>query len=242
MREDIPRLCLLSMGVTLGVLYLARVAKPHVVAAGVLTTTYLGAAYWVSSGKSWFATSKKRAWVLSLAIALPLGPASLAYDVYLMVTGKLWKPEAYFESHPAADAAATAFLSFLVLDSVVGNRQYREQFGLVEGWLHHVGYTLVCVEGLRGPFTTGLLSSMNIEVTTIILSIGRIWPEHRSDVLFGVAFFLIRIVWCVYVMLIVMRAPNLRWIVPAFISTAILMHVHWFRKWCLGQWRRRHVD
>lgn len=89
---------------------------------------------------------------------------------------------------------------------------------------------------LNSHFTCGFCLFLPMEFPTWILAVGSIYPERRSDLLFGVCFFATRILYHAMLLQRLLRirdAPVPVWI-PA--SLAFALHCYWFALW----YARRH--
>ncbi|KAG0072851.1 hypothetical protein BGZ89_002438 [Linnemannia elongata] len=88
------------------------------------------------------------------------------------------------------------FVSYLICDLVLGCVYYRDFVDPLSGWAHHLFYLGVMSRATaQGNISTLFAMGTPIEVSTIFLATGHIFPTLRSDVVFATSFFLARIVY-----------------------------------------------
>lgn len=168
---------------------------------------------------------------------------STAFTVPHLWDGTLCLPTFVYGDAPDYSVrATTAFLAFLACDTTFGVTNYAAYFEPIAGWAHHIAYALLFSFAIVGGFTNAVATALPLELTTIILGLGHIWPALRADIPFGVSFFVLRIVYHAYVTTQYVGARGSReskypalWV---FMSLALVLHVHWFHGWVKQQRRR----
>ncbi|KAG0356718.1 hypothetical protein BG005_004330 [Podila minutissima] len=80
------------------------------------------------------------------------------------------------------------------MDIVVGLIYYREKITFLSGYFHHALHLLMCAIAFHCNTIDNLAIFLLVEVPTSILALGFMFPHLRNDKLFGVLFFVIRIV------------------------------------------------
>ncbi|KAF9561108.1 hypothetical protein EC968_005849 [Mortierella alpina] len=129
------------------------------------------------------------------------------------------------------------FISYLLCDLLLGMIYYRTYLDPLSGWFHHLAY-LAVVSSATSQRNVSTLFAIGtpIEVSTIFLASGHIFPHLRSDVLFAVSFFLSRIVYPVVLLpeLYLNVESRLCWKVAV---VALMVHIHWFHKFIQQQLR-----
>ncbi|KAG0353892.1 hypothetical protein BC939DRAFT_505259 [Gamsiella multidivaricata] len=129
------------------------------------------------------------------------------------------------------------FVSYLICDLVLGMVYYRAYLDPLSGWAHHLGYLAVVSNAtLQKNVSTLFAMGTPIEVSTIFLASGHIFPMLRSDLLFATSFFLSRILYPIVLLpeLYLNVESRLCWKVALM---ALAVHVHWFRKFVQQQIR-----
>ena len=180
-------------------------------------------------------TPKRAAWVLTLLTAWLIAPCSFPYvrDYFWN-----WDEAANFTADPLSRFLVTFFLTFLVMDIVRCQLHYKNEMGFVEGWFHHSCYLGFFGWLLYEGWTVGILTTMPLEVPTVVLATGRVFPGLRQDLLFGISFLIFRIVYhsfLLYRWYHMVSPPTRLWPYPAFI---LLLHFYWFHGWVKGQLKR----
>ncbi|KAF9408243.1 hypothetical protein BGZ94_002384 [Podila epigama] len=136
-----------------------------------------------------------------------------------------------------AIAYSAYFVSYLLCDLVLGLIYYRAYLDLLSGWLHHLGY-LVVVSALTQQQHISTLFALGtpIELPTIFLAAGHIFPHLRNDILFATSFLLVRIIYPIVMLpeLYLNVEARLCWKVAVM---ALLVHLHWFKKFVQQQKR-----
>jgi len=96
-------------------------------------------------------------------------------------------------------AATRFFQSYLVVDLAMGLVYYRSQVGLLTGWIHHTMYIGIVEFAIRRSWTHIFCLCAAMEVPTFFLGFMTLHPALRSNIAFGVAFFLTRILFHVVI-------------------------------------------
>lgn len=208
----------------------------------VASTAYFSTIFFASRQLECFSRPKARAWIITVACALPVGITSSIYTFIHARNGFLLDMKTFIYGEPSnySTGVVLSFLAFLATDTAFGMASYRAQFDPVAGWFHHIAYSIFFASALRYKFANGLASAMPLELTTIVLGLGHIWPQLRADLLFGVSFILLRIIYHGFmtVAYFTMRAD----VTPASNVWSVMLlafglHLHWFVGW-LKQQRR----
>lgn len=112
-------------------------------------------------------------------------------------------------------------------------KYYREHIQLTSGWIHHFAYLGLMAWALHSHFTCGFCLFLPMELPTFVLAFGTIWPERRSDLLFGASFFATRICYHFLLLQRLLRIQDAR--VPVWIPTvlAFALHSYWMVLWCV---------
>ncbi|KAI1320211.1 hypothetical protein EDD11_001816 [Mortierella claussenii] len=129
------------------------------------------------------------------------------------------------------------FVSYLICDLMLGMVHYRAYLDPLSGWAHHLGYMgVISTATLQKSVPAFMAMGAPIEVSTIFLASGHIFPKLRSDILFATTFFLSRIVYPIVLL------PELYLNVESrlglkVVLMALMVHIHWFRKFVQQQMR-----
>ena len=184
-----------------------------------------------------YRTDRQRAWILTLLSALVTGfgasPLFMEF-VSLPPDGNISQIPGL--NGPNANAVSIFFMGYLFADLSLGMAHYPRQIHPVSGWIHHTGYLLVILNGLKYEFPGAFLCFASIlEIPTICLALGHINKAWRQDYLFGFLFFVTRILLHAYVVhhAFVTYQSNY-WMVTAI---PYPIHVWWFINWLRQQMR-----
>mmetsp|Transcript_38539 Transcript_38539/g.95351 ORF Transcript_38539/g.95351 Transcript_38539/m.95351 type:complete len:246 (-) Transcript_38539:84-821(-) len=199
---------------------------------------YFAAAFRLSRRFGFFEKVRSRAWVLTLACASPLGPFGCYRAASMAMAGTLFEQSAHFSADPVSRAATAVFVAFLVCDTLWGLRNYQSQFELVAGWIHHAVYLVFFALCLRWQITAAVAITFPLEITTIVLAAGHLFPELRSDWLFGASFLLFRLAYHAMMLGFYYKMEDPLVTVWPFMAAVLLLHLHWFRSWAKGMARR----
>lgn len=124
------------------------------------------------------------------------------------------------------------FCTYLLIDTIYMILYYKSVSNF-QSWLHHIGYFVAMGGSLYCECPMIFLSFMPIEFSTIFLGSGHIWPNARQDLLFGVSFFLLRVLY--HGLLISFLLINYVHINYIFFTLGAcgswLMHLQWFGIW-----------
>ncbi|KAG0338419.1 hypothetical protein BG000_004004 [Podila horticola] len=109
-------------------------------------------------------------------------------------------PRLFFDAtfSPVRDAltewAVLVLASYLVMDLTLGRRYYRERISFVGGYVHHSMYLYICCVALYTDYTVGMVLFFFDEIPTAVLGTGFVFPQLRHDTLFGLVYFVTRMV------------------------------------------------
>ena len=105
--------------------------------------------------------------------------------------------------------------------------------------MHHVFYLGVLAWALISHFTLGFCLFLPLEIPTFILAVGSLYPQRRSDWLFGLTFFITRICYHLLLFVLVREIRNPRLPLWVVVAVTFWLHVYWFVMWAKGWARRR---
>ena len=104
--------------------------------------------------------------------------------------------------------------------------------------MHHIFYLGVLAWALSSHFTLGFCLFLPLEIPTFILAVGSLYPQRRSDWLFGLTFFITRICYHLLLFLLVWEIKDPRLPVWVVVAVTFLLHVYWFVLWVKGAVKR----
>ena len=128
------------------------------------------------------------------------------------------------------------FCTYMVLDTIYMYRYYYNISNAVS-WIHHIGYAIVMASTLffTPPCPMIFVVFFPLEISTIFLAVGNIWPYAKQDILFGVTFFMFRVVYhgalVAYLFYNFTSIPPYKSFYAIGASMSWFMHCHWFVNW-----------
>jgi hypothetical protein len=176
---------------------------------------------------------KQKSWVflLGASILFVLGGIPILINFFKSISTNTYKE--YFQNLYNNESSLHRiitlwFISSLFLDCVIGMVDYPGKFS----WFHHIFYIFNGLFALyyKGTSLAFLLSP--IEIPTLIYAIGNMFPNLRSNLLFGTTMILFRILYEVIIYIYLMATPNMpKMYISSVFFTTIILHINWIYKW-----------
>lgn len=189
--------------------------------------------------KGFFPTDKARAWIITLAASFGLSILSTIYvvDAYNM-HGIHWPSEYIHGEDQLCRVGVLFFVAVNVMDLTMGSIFYPKYLDPLSAWFHHFAYLIFAFCLLAHHYARGLLICFFMEYPTFVLALGSLLPQFRMDLLFGVLFFLTRILYNMFliVSLYIAAPEGLIW---KICTATICLHFFWFYKWIVGFTKKR---
>ncbi len=125
-----------------------------------------------------------------------------------------------------------------VIDLAFGLVFYRKQLGLITAYFHHSVFIWMMVAATTGnggfltvtPFAPAFTAMLIEEFPTFLLALGSVFPSMRSDLGFGVSFFLLRIALHVCYLAYGVFSGIDKPVIGLYVLT-LVMHLNWFYAW-----------
>ena len=139
------------------------------------------------------------------------------------------------------------FCTYLLLDTIYMYLYYYKISNIVS-WIHHVGYNVVMATTMltSPPCPMIFVAFFPLEISTIFLASGSIWPHSRQDFLFGLTFFLFRVVYhgalVAFLFYNFAYIPSYRGYYAIGASMSWFMHCKWFCNWFTKYMRKSFVQ
>lgn len=184
----------------------------------------------------WGAGNRKRqAWTINLLNSFTLSVCGVMDFIYVERNG-LWTYDFIYSDERYARTIVIFFTAVNTLDLLLGWFYYREHLHPLTTIVHHTYFIVVLVGMLGVHHISGLVLTFIMEIPTFILTVGTIWPQYRSDLWFGVTFFIFRIGFHLYM---IYRLAQLHsgFILMFFIGTFPL-HLFWGYRLLLGYYKK----
>ena len=119
-------------------------------------------------------------------------------------------------------------MAYFLMDCVVGRKEYNKYLMSLSGYIHHIIYIIVSFVCIKLNIILPYMLFFIEELPTLILSLGKFNNNFRSDKLFGLTFFLTRIVYHIF---LIMMTYNYHIIIPILGTLALGVHGYWFKNW-----------
>ncbi|KAI8925916.1 hypothetical protein BC831DRAFT_550258 [Entophlyctis helioformis] len=195
--------------------------------------------------------TRQQGWLLTLMVSALVTVLSLPFvgDVVTEVVDAVWSAVGGAGYSPlerttvAADGQASlripgVFLSFLLMDVVVGSLVYPRHVQLLTGYVHHAVYAGLIIDLMRHRIAFVLCPMGLMELPTFLLALGNVVAPLRAQLHlpFGVCFVVTRLVFHAVLVWRVVRATAGQrfWI---YVACTLPLHVWWFRGWLVQRSR-----
>lgn len=126
-----------------------------------------------------------------------------------------------------ARVSVLLFMSYLLVDLVLGTMYYKNYMTWLVGYVHHTIYMILCWSYFL-PYHASVSALFFVEeIPTFILNIAKLNPQYRHDLMFGTMFFVWRIF---YHSIMTLHFANNQVIFWSGV-TAFPLHLHLFVQW-----------
>lgn len=141
------------------------------------------------------------------------------------------------EEQQLARCLAIFFISYCIMDLVIGWFEYEQEIDYTDGWVHHVFYIFLLLWLLHNNQTAWFACAMIEELPTVVLGCWRVRSSSAKEELpgaFGLAFFLTRIAFH-----LALTYKSYQISLVGFVCSLLLLnqHIRWFHKWAVGHLR-----
>jgi hypothetical protein len=171
---------------------------------------------------------KRKAWLLSVLCSLGMSLGSLPYVYQLAMEHGFVTAGMVYADERLSVFVMAYFMTFLVLDIVIGVQHYPKEIGFLTGWFHHTLYMGMCVWAVVNEITISAVATMIMEIPTFVMALGRVYKSMRSDAIFGGTFLVTRIFYLGYYIYCLMCDANPRITVWPVCVPAMILHIFWF--------------
>ncbi|KAJ3324779.1 hypothetical protein HDV06_006087 [Boothiomyces sp. JEL0866] len=136
---------------------------------------------------------------------------------------------------PLAVTVSAYFISYLIADMLLGYYCYPDQMDPVTGWAHHTIYLFLIPLIIHYKVPGAFLVAAVMELPTLILAVGYLNPLLRSENLFGLTFFITRLMFHVYFAYYLRLSWPDKYAFQVISTITMPLHIHWFSKWVKRQ-------
>ncbi|KAF9295517.1 hypothetical protein BGZ74_010778 [Mortierella antarctica] len=132
------------------------------------------------------------------------------------------------------------FIAYCILDLILGGLHYPKYVDPLSGYFHHLIYMgLVMRLVSEEKISLFNVCGSPLELSTVFLSSGMIWPERRSDLWFPVTFFTSRILFVIAILHEVQFNMPIPYGGTSVYALALMLHIYWFWKYFQSVKRKR---
>lgn len=187
---------------------------------------------------------KRLAWTISL---INSGLMTLAGIYYLYFTIKSdpnffsMQPKNISHFEGRTDFSVLVSLWFAIaniFDIAVGVVYYPKYLGLLTAYVHHSVFVWMMYASTTGdgifitlrPFSLSFCNCLIEELPTFLLALGSVYAPLRTDLGFGVTFFLLRIVYHVFFFVYAIQI-GVQTTVLVLYTLTLTLHLNWFYSW-----------
>lgn len=190
---------------------------------------------------------KKLCWSISLVNSLLMTIASVVYiavqlEPYVSIQEFIDRPrprDIFYGLNNFNVLVCMWFALANAFDIIFGLFFYRRQLKLLTTWIHHTAFIYIMITCTTGngllyrvePSAPTFQYVLLQEIPTFLLALGSIFPKFRTDLGFGMTFFVLRIFYHTSLMIYAWHLRVDTFVFTCFFS-ALWVHVHWFIAWC----------
>lgn len=178
-------------------------------------------------------TEKGRAWIVMLMSSALLS----IFGTYFVAEAQIndsWTYDYIYSETFVSRCVLLFFLASNIMDLLLGFYHYPKFLDPFSTIAHHTFYISFILVLLSQHYSRGFMLCFFMEIPTFVLSLGTIWPQLRSDTLFGVSFIATRLLYNLFLAraLYLISPEGKIWRV----CCAVLgLHSYWFSKWANKQ-------
>ena len=185
-------------------------------------------AFFLSTHK--LTTPRGKSWLISCLSSSILS----VHGVHRLVDAIINKNFTYEHIFGGEDDLSRIFMMFfmaeMTCDILLGLIYYRKHQDVLSCYVHHIFYVWWVYYLVSHNFSRGFNFCFVMEIPTFILALGSVNAKYRNDLLFGVSFFLTRIVFHLF-LIYVYGSLWYESIVWKICSLAFVLHIYWFSNW-----------
>ncbi|KAJ1962432.1 hypothetical protein GGI12_002653 [Dipsacomyces acuminosporus] len=183
-------------------------------------------------------TEKQLAWVLTFTTCVVVTTGSIPYVVTALRNGLDVSKLVYTDVF--SNLLLGFFLAYLVWDLALGMVYYRSTITILTGYIHHTLYICILLYAAAQGVSAIFAMLCYNELPTIILALGHINKEWRSELAFATTFFATRIALHLVFMIKFFKYSELRFLWKLMLLV-FPMHLYWFYG-AIRQQVRRYKD
>lgn len=211
---------------------ISSVLHPAVISTSILSATLFGSwfTFWYKSNLA--RTERERAYVCTLLSSSITSTFSLPLVFKLLTNGGDLSEILAYRTWTVL--VTTFFMTFLIMDLVVGSFFYKNKIEILTGWIHHITYLGTLTWAIHNQYSSIFIMMCILELPTFLLALGSVRSQLRRDYLFASAFLLTRILFHAFA---IKSAYDLKPFGPIMNALSAFFPVHCF--WFYGKRRKK---
>ncbi len=216
----------------------------QVITAGALFAAVLASVVIISVNSFGPKDTKRLAWIISVVNSGVMTAAGFYYLSFkLSIDAHFFSmiPQNIVHFNDRTDFTTLVCLWFALanlVDIVFGLFYYPKYLGVLTAYIHHSVFIWMMFAATTGnglfmtvtPFAPAFCNVLIEEFPTFLLAVGSVVPSLRTDIGFGLSFFLLRIVYHIY-FLIYAATIKVQTVELTIYILTLLLHLNWFYSW-----------
>lgn len=166
---------------------------------------------------------RQRAYIMSIKSSITLSILSIYFNIKYFSGGDFNDYD-----YKVLHIGILNLIAYFFMDCVVGRKEYNKYLLSLSGYIHHIVYIVVSIICIKFNIILPYMLFLIEEIPTLILSLGKFNNNFRFDKLFGVTFFLTRIVYHIF---LITMTYNYHILFPILGTLALGLHTYWFKNW-----------
>lgn len=178
--------------------------------------------YYNSIGNNKKLNERQRAHIMAIKSSITLSILSVFVNIKYFSNGE------FDNNNTVLHLGILNLMAYFFMDCVVGRKEYNKYLLSLSGYIHHIIYIIVSIVCIKLNIILPYMLFLIEEIPTLILSLGKFNNNLRSDNLFGMMFFVTRIVYHIFLITITYKYHI---IIPIVGTLALGVHIYWFKNW-----------
>ena len=179
--------------------------------------------YYSSIGNNKKLNESQKAYIMSIKSSMTLFLLSIFFNIKYFISDD-FNSNDFIVIH----LGILNLIAYFFMDCAIGRKEYNKYLLSLSGYIHHIIYIVVSVVCIKLNIILPYILFLIEELPTLILSLGKFNSNLRSDNLFGMTFFVTRIVYHIF---LIIMTYNYHIIIPILGTLALGLHTYWFKNW-----------
>lgn len=173
---------------------------------------------------------KSSAWIIML-VSSPI--LSIVGTIFVLTTEwkSSWTNSFIYGEDYISRAVIVFFIASNFCDLVIGYFYYLEYLDPFTTIFHHIAYIVFMIGLLQANISRGFLLCFFMEIPTFFISLGTVFKDFRSDLMFGITFFITRLMFNLYLIVRLATITNYEGVIWKICTFVLIVHIYWFYKW-----------